>query len=103
MLLKQPLKEGQIYSLKLFNGDEIIGKLISHDTMKYVISKPLVCILTSNGLALTQWMMTADIDQNFEINAAIVTNISKTRKEISNKYIESTTGIKPAYAGILSQ
>jgi hypothetical protein len=102
-MLQQKLQENQIYSLKLLNGDELVAKLISDDMMQYVISKPLACVFSPQGLGLTQWMITANMDNNFEIPKNAVLSVAKTRKEISDQYTMTTTGIKPAGPGILSQ
>ena len=102
-MLKQKLQENQIYSFKLLNGDELVAKLITDDMMQYIISKPLACIFSPQGLGLTQWMITANMDNNFEIPKHVVLSIAKTRKEISDQYTMTTTGIKPAGPGILSQ
>ena len=99
MLLTPP---GTICSLKLVNGDELIGKLVKNEMLNYTISRPLVCILTPQGMALTQWMMTADIDQEFLIPNNVVLNMSKTRKEVADEYVRSTTGIKPSSGSILT-
>ena len=102
-MLQQKLQENQIYSLKLLNGDEIVAKLITDDMMQYVISKPLACVFAPQGLGLTQWMITANMDNNFEIPKNVVLSVAKTRKEISDQYLLTTTGIKPAGPGILAQ
>lgn len=102
-MLKPKLQENQIYSFKLLNGDELVAKLITDDMMQYIISKPLACIFSPQGLGLTQWMITANMDNNFEIPKNVVLSIAKTRKEISDQYTMTTTGIKPAGPGILSQ
>jgi hypothetical protein len=102
-MLKPKLQENQIYSFKLLNGDELVAKLITDDMMQYIISKPLTCIFSPQGLGLTQWMITANMDNNFEIPKNVVLSIAKTRKEISDQYTMTTTGIKPAGPGILSQ
>lgn len=102
-MLQAKLQEGQIYSFKMLNGDEVVAKLVKHEMMTYTISKPLACIFSPQGLGLTQWMITASMDTNFELPANVVLCATKTRKEISDQYTLTTTGIKPAGPGILAQ
>lgn len=102
-MLHSKLQEGKIYSFKMFNGDEIVAKLISHEMMNYTISKPLACVFTPQGMGLTQWMITANMDNNFDIPINVVLSVCPTRKDISDQYISTTTGIKPAGPGILAQ
>ena len=102
-MLQNKLQEGQVYSFKMLNGDEVVAKLIKHEMMTYTISKPLACVFSPQGLGLTQWMITANMDNNFDIPANVVLSVARTRKEISDQYTMTTTGIKPAGPGILAQ
>ena len=102
-MLKDKLEPNQTYTLKLVSGEEIIARFISSDMLNYVVSKPVACVLSPQGMGLTQWVMTANMDSNFNIPIASVLYIGKTRKDIADQYISSTTGIKPATAGIIAQ
>jgi hypothetical protein len=102
-MLKENLTPNSIYTIKLVSGEELLAKLISSDMMGYVVSKPLVCVISHQGMGLTQWMLTASMDQYINLPNTSVLAISKTRKDIADQYIESTTSIKPASASILQQ
>ena len=102
-MLQENLTPNLIYTLKLNSGEEVITKLVSSDMLNYTVSKPLVCVLSPNGMGLTQWVMTASLDHNFTIPKNAVMTINRTRKDIADQYITSTTGIAPASAGILPQ
>ena len=99
MLLTVP---GTVCSLKMLSGDEVVGKFVKKDAGNYVINRPLICVLTPQGMALTQWMLTADINQDFSIPESVVLNMSQTRKEIADEYVRTTTGIRPAGGGLLT-
>jgi len=94
MLIEAPLKDGDTVTIKTFNGDEIIARLIETKPTVYVISKPLAIMATPQGLGLGPYAFTVDTDAKIEINKAAVIFIAKTQKDMANQYISSTTGIK---------
>ena len=63
-MLKDKLEPNQTYTLKLASGEEIIARLVSSDMINYVVSKPVACIISPQGMGLTQWVMTANMDAN---------------------------------------
>lgn len=94
MIIEMPLKDGDTVTIKTFNGDEIIARLVETKTSGYVISKPLAIMATPNGLGLGPYAFTVDPDTKLEINKSAVVFIAKTQKDMANQYITSTTGIK---------
>ena len=57
MLLSNKIAPNTVITLKLFNGDEIVAKLIEARADCYVIVKPLVLISGPQGLAMTQYII----------------------------------------------
>ncbi len=94
MIIEMPLKDGDTVTIKTFNGDEIIARLVETKPNGYVISKPLAIMATPNGLGLGPYAFTVDPDTKLEINKSAVVFIAKTQKDMANQYITSTTGIK---------
>lgn len=89
-----PLKDGDTVTIKTFNGDEIIARLVETKPNTYVIVKPLAIMATPNGLGLGPYAFTVDPESKLEINKSAVVFIAKTQKDMANQYITSTTGIK---------
>ncbi len=94
MLIEAPLKDGDTVTIKTFNGDELIARLVETRTNSYVISKPLAIMATQQGLGLGPYTFTVDPDAKLEINKSAVVFLAKTQKDMANQYIASTTGIK---------
>lgn len=99
LLQKSKFDEGDVISLKLITGEELLGKYVSEDMMEIVLAKPLVLALSKNGPAMAPIMMTADPDKDYAINKSAVITKALTDKGISDQYTYQTTGIQPVSAG----
>jgi small nuclear ribonucleoprotein (snRNP)-like protein len=95
MLIINSIKNGDVVSLKLTSGEEVVGKLTSNDNNTYVLSKPVVLAMQDKGLTMIPYMMTADSSiTDFTFKDQHVVHCVPTAKTLSNQYIEGTTGIK---------
>lgn len=93
MLLNLPYKKGDVVSMKLSSGEEIIGKLEEESTIAYILSKPHMLTATAQGVGLAPFMFTVPQDSRYTINSSTVMAIAKTEEEYAKQYIQSTTGI----------
>lgn len=100
MLVSKPkLEADDIITLKLSNGDEIVGKLIENGTDEFLIYKPCTVIPSAQGIGLMQTLISADINKNVPISKASVMMSAPTMDEMRNHYIRTTTGIEPVTRG----
>ena len=93
MLIELPYKEGDVVSLKLTSGEEIVAKLTKEENDKVLLSKPLSVVAGPQGLALAPYMFTVSHDAKLNINSSNIVCIHKTVDEMSKQYISNTTGI----------
>lgn len=93
MLIETPYKEGDVVSLKLSSGEEVVGRLEKEDTKSYVLNKPMMLTATQQGVGLAPFMFTVGADTKFNINMATVVCIAKTEKEAASQYVQTTTGL----------
>lgn len=96
MLIEKPLKNGDVVSMKLSSGEEIISKLEEESPDFYKISKPLMVAATQQGLGLAPYMFTVDPESMIKINKTSIICTVPTEKDMANQYIQNTTGIKLA-------
>lgn len=96
MIITKGIAVGEIVTLKIVTGEELIGKLTEVGDDYYMIHRPLVLVMSQQGLGLQQWTFTANVDKAFKINKDKIIMIAETVKEMSNQYIEGTTGLKVA-------
>lgn len=94
MLIEAPMKDGDTVTIKTFNGDELVARLVETKSTVYVVSKPLAIMATPQGLGLGPYTFTVNPDSKIEINKQAVIFIAKTDSEMAKQYISSTSGIK---------
>lgn len=96
---KSKCTQGDIISLKLISGDEIIGKFANEDMATLTLSKPVMLAMTPKGPAMAPVMMTVNPDNDYVINKSAILFKGSTVKEIADQYTYQTTGIQPVSAG----
>jgi hypothetical protein len=96
MLIDRGLSSGEIVSMKLSSGEELIAKLVEETSVGYKISKPLVLSASSQGIGMIPFMFTVDIEKDFTIFKNSVITIVNSDKRFADQYIQGTTGIKLA-------
>lgn len=96
MLIEKPLKNGDVVSMKLSSGEEIISKLEDETAEFYKVSKPLMVAATPQGLGLAPYMFTIEQDAMIKIFKINLICASPTEKDMASQYIQNTTGIKLA-------
>ena len=99
LLEKSKFSEGDIISLKLSNGDEVLGKYIKEDMYTMTVRSPLMLAMTQKGPAMAPIMMTVEPDREYSINKNNIMFQGSTVKEIADQYTYQTTGIQPVSAG----
>jgi hypothetical protein len=88
------VEKDKVYTFKLTNADEVVGKIVEITDAAYVVSQPLSAVPTEKGLQLIYTVFTGDPKENITINKSAIVMICQTREEVSDHYIEATTGIK---------
>lgn len=83
------------YTFKLTNADEIVAKVVANNDDHYVVAQPLSAVPTEKGIQLIYTVFTGDPQENARINKTAVAMVCNTREEVSDHYLEATTGIKP--------
>lgn len=104
MLLQKPLEAGDVLTLKMITGEEILAKLVSIAADHVVITKPLVVNLGQdrNGnigiQMLPYFLLTGETDAKLTIqNQHIITKTLAT-EQAKNGYLQNTTGLTLAPA-----
>ena len=93
MLIEAPYKVGDVVSLKLSSGEEILGRLEAEKENNVTLKKPMVLIAQEKGLGLAPYMFSVNPDNKFMMRTASVSCVSKTQDEISKQYVATTSGI----------
>jgi len=96
-MIVQNVKVGEINSFKLITGEEIIARMVEDTAFVYTISKPLVLSVTAQGVALTPFLFTAEINGEINIPKTAVVAVAQTDKQTAGQYIKGTSDVQPAY------
>lgn len=94
MLIKKPMTPGSVITLKLTSGEELVARFQEKTLTGYQVSKPMVLTMGPKGVGLMPYLITANMEEDIEISAAVVAVAVATDRDPSDQYIQSTTGIK---------
>lgn len=94
MLIEKRFGEGDVVSLKLTSGEEILGRYAKEDMVSITLSKPLMIAMTPKGPAMAPVMMTVNPDSDLTFNKSSIIVSANCYKEIADQYVFQTTGIQ---------
>jgi hypothetical protein len=89
------VEKDKVYTFKLTNADEIVGKIVEIAEDSYIVSQPLSAVPTEKGIQLIYTVFTGDPKENATINKSAIAMICAVREEVGDHYLEATTGLKP--------
>ena len=99
LIKKSKFDVGDILSLKIVNGDELVGKLEEETEDAYIIDRPCTVIPSQQGIGLLQSLMTAEPNSVISISKQHVIMAAPTIDSMNKHYIQTTTGIQPVTKG----
>lgn len=92
MLIETPYKVGDIVTLKVLGGDEVVGRLAAIDGF-VTINKPHAVMMGQQGFGLVPYIMTAGPDVKVEFKSEHIFSIVKTFDGVAKEYIKQTSGL----------
>lgn len=93
MLIDKGVTAGEVITIKLTSGEELVAKLVEETQTHYKLSKPLVLSMGPKGIGMVPYLFTVSPDKDIQLNKSTVTVIAVSDKEFSNQYLQGTTGI----------
>jgi hypothetical protein len=88
------VEKDRVYTFKLTNADELVGKIVDIRDDAYIVAQPLSAVPTEKGIQLIFTVFTGNPKEDVTINKTAVAMIVQTREEVCDHYLEATTGIK---------
>jgi hypothetical protein len=85
-----------IMTIVLVNGDEIVGREVLNDDKYITLEKPVKIALNQKGMGFAPLCISIDDASEFKFKQEHVLFVAPTRQEISEPYIQATTGIQLA-------
>jgi hypothetical protein len=92
MLINKGFSAGDVVSIKILNGDEIIARFESEDKETVTISRPLALTMGQGGLGMIPWVFLGN-SEKITLQRNHVFFVVASKKEAADQYMEGTTGI----------
>jgi hypothetical protein len=93
MLIDRGVIEGEVITLKLTSGEEIVAKLVEDGVTYYKLSRPMVIGMGQKGPGLMPYLFTVNPDKEIRIAKGTVPVAEATDKQFADQFIQTTTGI----------
>lgn len=93
MLIQKGVAEGEVITLKLTSGEELVAKLAEETDAYYKLSRPMVIGMGKQGPGLMPYLFTVHPDRDIKLSKITVTVAEPTDEAFAKQFIESTTGI----------
>lgn len=96
MLIDKGVSVGEVITLKLTSGEEIVAKLTDETANYYKLTKPMVIGMGPKGPGLMPYLFTVNPEKEIKLLKTTVTVCEATDKGFADQFVEQTTGIKLA-------
>jgi hypothetical protein len=96
MLIDKGVSVGEVVTLKLTSGEEIVAKLAAETDSYYKLSRPMVIGMGERGPGLMPYLFTVNPEKEVKLSKTTVTVAEATDKAFADQFIQTTTGIKLA-------
>jgi len=93
MIIETAYMQGDIVSVKLTSGEEVVGRFDDASNGRITLIKPMMLVAQQQGLGLGPFMFSAAPDSKFTIREAALSCVVKTEADLAKQYTTSTTGI----------
>jgi len=103
MLKEKTYDHGDIVTVYLQTGQEILGKFVSEDDSFTTITKPLTIAMGPKGAAFQTFTVTGDSEYDVQFKSNKIISVLKTRKDTADSYTQATsTIITPGKGGLIT-
>ena len=96
MLIDKGVTEGEVVTIKLTSGEELVAKLVEDGPVFLKLSRPLVLSMSPQGIGMVPYLFTVNPDKDIKLKKSTVTVIEASDKQFADQYLQGTTGIKLA-------
>ena len=94
MLIQKGVAAGEVITLKLTSGEEIVARLEEEADAYYKLSHPQVIGMGPQGPGLMPYLFTVAPDRSIKMLKTTVTVAEPTDAAFAKQFMESTSGIK---------
>jgi len=92
MLINKGPTPGDVVSVKLVNGDELIARFEEDNVTNIKLNRPLALTMSGQGLGMIPWMFLG-AEETVSIKKEHVLALMSSKKDAADQYMQGTTGI----------
>jgi hypothetical protein len=93
MLIDKGVSVGEVITLKLTSGEELVAKLSAETDTHYKLTRPMVIGMGERGPGLMPYLFTVSPEKEVKLLKTTVTVAEATDKPFADQFIQQTTGI----------
>ena len=93
MIIETPYKVGDIVTVKVLGGDEVVGRLIEETANDIIVNKPHAVMMGQQGFGLAPYVLTAGPEYKIGIKHEHAVCVVKTYEGVAKEYTKQTSGI----------
>jgi hypothetical protein len=94
LIINKGVSAGDVITLKLTSGEELVAKLSEETDSYYKLSRPMVIGMGQQGPGLMPYLFTVSPNADIKLLKTTVTVAEPTDESFAKQFLESTTGIK---------
>ena len=94
-MLVETKKKGDVVTVKLTTSEELICSFEDEDDIHYMVDRPFMVGVTSQGIALMPWLQAVDVQSSrtVKINKKHIVAIAEPVEAIAKQYSSQMSGI----------
>jgi hypothetical protein len=96
MLFEKSRSQGDVITVKLTSGEEIIARFEEETAAGIKVSKPMVLSMSQQGVGMMPYLFTVNPNTNITFNYSSIAVSATTDEDFGKQYMQATTGIKLA-------
>jgi uncharacterized alpha/beta hydrolase family protein len=93
MIIDKGVSVGEVITLKLTSGEELVARLDEETATHYKLTKPMVIGMGERGPGLMPYLFTVSPEKTIPLLKSTVTVAVSSDKVFADQYMQSTTGI----------
>jgi hypothetical protein len=95
-MLKTKIEKDTVTTFKLITGEEVIGRVSNIDGTTVTIDRPLVIMMSQQGLAFGTFVPTMDYKNGVKIDTRNIVAVGPANDKVIAEYKSATSPIKTA-------
>lgn len=96
MLIEKPRANGDVVTIKLTSGEEVIARFEEENSTGVKVSKPMMLSMSQQGVGMMPYMFTVNPITPITFNHSAIAVLSTTDEDFAKQYTTNTTGIQMA-------